>query len=112
MQCHGDVNFRGATVRNYDLNADYGGQVGKIGYYLFADGFTSGRYLDPPEPQELHDFGGGLRGTAQLDWQGSNDSVKFLLMGSGADFQQPNITEDQEVGRNASRHLRQQTSIL
>ena len=48
---HGDVNFRGATVDNYDLNADYGGQTGKLGYYVFVDGFTSGRYLDPPEPQ-------------------------------------------------------------
>ena len=44
---HGDVNFRGATVDNYDLNADYGGQKGKLGYYFFVDGFTSGRFLDP-----------------------------------------------------------------
>jgi hypothetical protein len=26
---HGDINFRGATVDNYDLNADYGGQAGR-----------------------------------------------------------------------------------
>ncbi len=57
MAGHGDVNFRGATQDNYDLNADVGGAAGKIGYYFFGDAFTSGRYLDPPEPQELHDFG-------------------------------------------------------
>jgi hypothetical protein len=28
---HGDVNFRGATVDNFDLNADYGGQKGRLG---------------------------------------------------------------------------------
>lgn len=110
---HGDVNFRGATVQNYDLNADYGGQVGKLGYYGFVDGFTSGRYLDPPEPRELYDFGKGSRAAVQLDWgTGSRDAFKLLLMGSGTNFQQPNITEDQEAGRDAQRHLRQATAIL
>jgi TonB dependent receptor/Carboxypeptidase regulatory-like domain len=109
---HGDVNFHGATKDNYDLNADYGSQWRKSGYYLFADSFRSGRYLDPPEPVELHDFGEGSRGTAQLDWQSGNDTLKLLLMGGGTNFQQPNLTQDQEVGRDATRHLRQQTAIL
>ncbi len=109
---HGDVNFRGATVDNYDLNAEYGGQVGKIGYYGFVDGFTSGRYLDPPQPDELHDFGKGSRATLQFDWHGQKDGLKLLLMGGGTNFEQPNLEEDQEVGRDAVRHLRQQTAIL
>ncbi len=110
---HGDLNFRGATLENYDLNADYGGQAGRLGYYFFVDGFTSGRYLDPPQPQELFDFGKGSRATAQFDWHAANkDAFKLLLMGSGANFQQPNITEDQLAGRDAQRHLRQYTAIL
>ena len=110
---HGDLNFRGATLDNYDLNADYGGQAGGLGYYFFADGFTSGRYLDPPEPKELYDFGRGARAAAQLDWRaGSQDSFKLLLMGGGTNFQQPNITADQLAGRDAQRHLRQETGIL
>jgi TonB-dependent receptor-like protein/carboxypeptidase family protein len=112
MDGRGTIAFRGATQDNYDLNAEYGGARGRLGYYAFVDGFTSGRFLDPPEPVELHDFGGGLRGTAQMDWQSGKNTFKFLLMGSGADFQQPNITDDQEVGRNASRRLKQQTAIL
>jgi hypothetical protein len=110
---HGDVNFRGATVDNYDLNADYGGQYRGIGYYLFVDGFSSGRFLDPPEPHELYDFGEGSRAAAQVDWHpGSQDAVKLLLTGGGDNFQQPNISDDQAVGRDAQRHLRQQTAIL
>ena len=110
---HGDLNFRGATVDNYDLNADYGGQIGKFGYYVFVDGFTSGRYLDPPEPKELFDFGKGARATMQLDWRANNkDSFKLLVMAGGTNFQQPNITDDQEIGRDAQRHVRQQTGIL
>ena len=112
MQGHGSVNFRGATQDNYDLNAEYGGAAGKLGYYVFADGFTSGRFLDPPDAIELNDFGSGLRGATQFDWASGKDSFKLLLMGSGANFQQPNLPEDQEVGRDPSRHLRQQTGIL
>jgi len=110
---HGDVNFRGATLQNYDLNADYGGQYRGLGYYFFVDGFTSGRFLDPPEPQELYDYGKGSRAAAQFDWHaGSKDALKLLLFGGGDNFQQPNISDDEEVGRDAQRHLRQQTAIL
>jgi len=110
---HGDVNFRGATLDNYDLNADYGGKYRGLGYYFFIDGFTSGRFLDPPEPQEFYDFGKGSRAAAQFDWHaGTKDAFKLLLMGGGDNFQQPNLEEDQEVGRDAQRHLRQQTAIL
>src|SRR6266567_3549856 len=110
---HGDVNFRGATVDTYDLNADYGGQYRGLGYYFFVDGFTSGRFLDPPEPHELYDFGKDSRATAQFDWHpSSQDAFKLLLMGGGDNFQQPNISDDQFVGRDAQRHLRQQTTIL
>ncbi|HYT21993.1 MAG TPA: TonB-dependent receptor [Candidatus Polarisedimenticolia bacterium] len=110
---HGDVNFRGATIDTYDLNADYGGQYRGVGYYFFVDGFTSGRFLDPPEPHELYDFGKGSRATAQFDWHpSSQDAFKLLLMGGGDNFQQPNISDDQAVGRDAQRHLRQQTAIL
>ncbi len=109
---HGDVNFRGATLNTNDLNADYGGQAGRLGYYAFADGFTSGRFLDPQEPKELYDFGKGSRATVQLDWRAHGDTFKLLLMGGGDNFPQPNIRDDQTVGRNAQRHLRQQTGIL
>ncbi|HET9839862.1 MAG TPA: TonB-dependent receptor, partial [Candidatus Angelobacter sp.] len=68
MQGHGSLNFLGLTQDNYDLNAEYGGAAGKLGYYAFADGFTSGRFLDPPNAIELNAFGSGLRGTTQLDW--------------------------------------------
>ncbi|HZD07620.1 MAG TPA: carboxypeptidase regulatory-like domain-containing protein, partial [Candidatus Limnocylindrales bacterium] len=112
MQDHGSVNFRGATQDNYDMNAEYGGAKGKFGYYAFADGFTSGRFLDPPHAIELHDFGSALRGATQLDWVSGKNNFKLLLMGGGANFQQPNLPEDQDVGRDPSRHLRQQTAIL
>src|SRR5260370_13813298 len=109
----GDVNFPGATIGNYDLNADYGGQYRGLGYYFFVDGFTSGRFLDPPSRHELYDFGKGSRATAQFDWHaGAQDAFKLLLIDGGDNFQQPNISDDQAAGRDAQRHLRQQTALL
>jgi hypothetical protein len=110
---HGDVNFRGATLDNYDFNADYGGRYQGVGYYFFVDGFTSGRFLAPPEPHELYDFGKGSRMMTQFDWHpNSQDAFRLLLMDGGDNFQQPNISDDQAAGRDAQRHLRQQTAIL
>ncbi|MCU1307919.1 MAG: hypothetical protein JWN45_2614 [Acidobacteriaceae bacterium] len=110
---HGNVNFRRATLGISDLNADYGGEYRRLGYYLFLDGFTSGRFLDPPEPRQFYDFGEGSRATAQFDWDaGAKDAFKLLIMGGGDNFQQPNISDDQAVGRDAQRRLRQQTAIL
>jgi len=95
------------------VNADYGGQVKDLGYYFFVDGFHSGRYLDPPEPEALFDAGSASRATIQLDWRrNKKDGFELLTMGSGSNFRQPNLEEDQAVGRNAQRHLRQQTAIL
>jgi len=55
----------------------------------------------------------GSRAAIQLDWHATpQDTFKFLAMGGGDNFQQPNITEDQEAGRDAQRHLRQYTGIL
>ncbi|MGI9103138.1 MAG: TonB-dependent receptor [Terriglobales bacterium] len=112
MEHHGSVNFMGLTHGNYDLNAELGGAKGKLGYYVFADSFTSERYLDPPTPTELFDTGSGVRGAMQLDYQAARDSFKLLVLGGGTHFDQPNIPEDQEAGRNATRHLGSQTAIL
>src|SRR5258708_40231746 len=76
---HGDVNFRGATVDNYDLNADYGGQTGRLGYYFFVDGVTSRGYLDPPEPKALYDFGQGSRAPTPFDCRAGNTHSHKLL---------------------------------
>src|SRR2546426_4658844 len=49
---HGDVNFRGATVDNYDLNADYGGQAGPLRLFLFFGWFyPRGLFPSPPPPR-------------------------------------------------------------
>lgn len=61
---HGSVNAGVGTALNRDLSADYGGAAGRWGYYCFASTSESGRYLNPPIRNELHDIGYGVEGTA------------------------------------------------
>ena len=112
MAGHGSVSVGGGSVLNNDVSAEYGGSAGRFGYYVFAGGYTSDRFLNPPVEQELHDFGHGLRSALQLDYQRTNDIWKLFIAGGGTTFQLPNTEEQQEVGRDASRRLRSQTAIL
>jgi hypothetical protein len=109
---HGSVELGAGTFKNNDGFAEYGGTRGKFGYYLSASGFTNDWFMNPPQPQQLHDFGFGGRGTLQLDWRGEKDNLSLLLLGGGTNFELPNIPEDQQQGRDASRRLRSQTGIL
>jgi hypothetical protein len=72
---------------------DEGGGAGRLGYFFFLSRSESGRFLNPPEPRELHDPGYGGRGTAQIDYQTDKNVWKLLLLGGGNNFQQPDNLE-------------------
>lgn len=109
---HGSVSLGLGTVENHDGSADYGGSSGRWGYYIFGGGFSSDRFLNPPQPDELHDFGYGLRGAGQLDYQAAHDNFKLLVTGGSTRFELPNLTGQQLAGRDAERDLDSQTAIL
>lgn len=108
---HGSLSLGAGTYKNNDALAEYGGTHGRFGYYFFAGGSSNDWYLNPPQPRQLHDFGFGGRGAMQLDYRLSKDTFGFFVTGGGTNFELPNITEDQEVGRDALRRLRSQTAI-
>lgn len=112
LRGHGALTLGGGTFGSSLGSAEYGNTAGKFGYYLFAGGFTSDWYLNPPERTALHDFGFGLRGAGQFDYRGTNDRVSLFLAGGGTNFELPNLEDDQVEGRDASRRLRSQTGIL
>jgi hypothetical protein len=109
---HGSLSLGVGTVKNNDASAEYGGSVGKWGYYVFAGGFSSNRFLNPPIIYEAHDFGTGERVAGQIDYQGKSDMVKFLFTGGRTDFELPNTADQQSDLRNSSRQLDSQTAIL
>ncbi len=112
LKGHGALGLGVGSFQTDDFSGEYGGTHGNWGYYFFSNGFKSGWFLNPPERDPLHDFGHGLRNAAQVDYHGSRDSWKLLVLASGSNFQLPNRDDDQAVGRDASRRLRSQTSIL
>jgi hypothetical protein len=108
---HGSISLGVGTFKSNDASAEYGGTKGRFGYYVFAGGLTSDWYLNPPEPRQLHDFGFGGRGGAQLDYRMANDTLSLLVTGGGTNFELPNLAEDQAVGRNSMKRLRSETAI-
>ena len=112
MRGHGSASLGIGTILHHDTAVEYGGSAGRLGYYLYASGAESGRFLNPPEAREIHDRGYGLASLAQLDYQGDKNFWKILVMGSGSRMELPNTTEEAEHGRDAMRRLSSQTAIL
>ena len=109
---HGSASLGLGAVLNHDAAVEYGGSEGRLGYYLFASGLQSSRFLNPPTRRELHDRGRGLLATAQLDYKGEKNLWKLLLIGGGTNLELPNTEQENLLGRDAFRRLRSQTAIL
>ena len=109
---HGSATVGMGTGLDHNAAVDFGGSAGRWGYYFYASGSESGRFLNPPTPHEIHDLGYGSRGALQLDFQGDKDILKLLLTGGGTNLQLPNTEEEAALGRDAFRRIRSQTAIL
>ena len=73
----------------------------------------AGRFINPPQPRQFHDFGKGLRTFAQFDYRATaNDTLRLLLANSGSNFEIPNTAEEQEQGRDLFQRSREQTAIF
>jgi len=68
----------------------------QLGYYAFADGFTSGAFSISMPLSCTISVPGFVHHA--LDWAAEKRVSSSSLMGSGANFQQPNLPEDQDVG--------------
>ena len=110
---HGSVTLGASTFQRHNAAFDYGGHTERFGYFVYAQAFESGRFLNTPEPTLLHDFGKGSRVFAQLDYRPSaSDFFKLTLTGGGTNFELPNTAEDEEHGRDFFQRNREQTAVL
>ncbi len=112
LKGHGSASLGVGSFKTNDAFAEYGGTSGKMSYYVSGSGFTSDWHLNPPQAKQLHDFGFGVRGSAQLDYRLARDTLSLFATGGGTNFELPNVADDQEEGRNSSRRLRSQTAIF
>ena len=100
------------TVDSRDGSADYGGSTGRWGYYVYGGSFHSGRFVNPPEPEERHAAGHSTQAVAQVDYQGERNQIKLFVSGGDSRFELPNTLAQDEEGRDARRELQSATGIF
>ncbi|HKF52948.1 MAG TPA: TonB-dependent receptor [Candidatus Acidoferrales bacterium] len=93
---HGDVIASYGTFGSSDLTVDasYGGQ--NWGDFISLGGLQTGRFLDPPEFQVLHDKGNEENYFDRVDYKpSSKDSLQLNLQFTRSWFQTPNTWDQQ-----------------
>ena len=93
---HGDLlaSYGSFGTSSGGLNLAYGGQ--KWGNFISVAGLNSGRFLDPPEFQAIHDRGNQQNIFDRLDFQpAQNDSIHLNLGLTRSWFQTPNTFDAQ-----------------
>lgn len=115
MDNHGSVTAGIGTALRHNAQMEYGTRAGNVAFYVFGAGFSSARFLSPPDPRSIHNTGRGARTFAQLDVNvDAANSLKVVLMGDGTNFQIPKSALDAEARPNAEafQRNRAQAAIL
>jgi len=83
-----------------------GGQRGALGYYAFANAFTTDRFLDAVSLDNLHNEGRAVRGFARLDWQARpSDTLRVNVMGGRSRFELANLRSQEARGQDQRQRL-------
>jgi hypothetical protein len=81
-----------------DFNLGYGGA--KWGNFISVSGLNTGRFLDPPEFQAIHDKGNQQNVFDRVDFQLSDaDSIHLNLGLTRSWFQNPNAIDNLQIGQ-------------
>jgi len=83
---------------NFGFNLAYGGK--KWGNFISANGLNTGRFLDPPEFEVMHDKGNEENVFDRFDYQATqNDALHFNFNFTRSWFQNPNAFDDLHIGQ-------------
>ncbi len=109
----GSLTLGGGTILARDAAVEYGLGSNRWDLYLFTSGFSDGRFLNPPEPREIHDLGYGSRNMLKLGFLPTpKDRLSLLVSAGGTNFELPNTTDEFQQGRDATRRARESSAIL
>lgn len=104
-------NFQGNTGTEATRQASgvFGGPVTPAtALTLGLSGQTSDRFLDPVHPDNLHNRGNALNGTAEFGWNISTSSTLAIVGGFGrSSFEVPHNEEQEEAGQDQRQRNRQ-----
>jgi hypothetical protein len=109
----GSLTLGAGTIISRNAGIEYGLGGNKWDAYVYGSGFSDGRYLNPPEPREIHDLGYGAHTLVKLGYRPtSDDRLSLMATGSGTNFQLPNTTEELHLGRDSSKEVGESSAIL
>ena len=108
----GGATVGGGTIVARDAGIEYGLGGKKWDLYFGASAFSDGRFLNPPQPAEIHDLGYGASHFLKLGHNPSDrDRLTLVVSSAGTNFQLPNTTGDFLVGRDSSRRTRMGSAV-
>ncbi len=88
-----------------NVGVGFGGQ--KLGNYIVANSTRSGRYLDSPEFQRMHDVGNNEQFFDRFDWAPSEKDTTHLNVFLGRSwFQIPNTYDQAAAGQDQHQSVR------
>jgi len=110
-QPFGEVDLHYGTFGSYGEDANYGFGTPKFGFFIAADSSRTGRFLDTPEFDPMHDIGNTEVIFNRLDYQPDpTDSLHLNLFLARNWFQIPDTYDQADVGQD-QRQLSQTFSI-
>lgn len=104
----GSLRGGAADFRTGDIAAAFGGPVGKkFGFFANAATNRSDRFLDPVDPRNFNNRGGGINLNLRADWRATTrDTVLFNVSGNGSDFRVTNDAIQEEREQRQRQELR------
>jgi Carboxypeptidase regulatory-like domain len=111
---HGSISASYGSFGTEDSNIALGLGNKTFGNFAAIDGVNSGRYLDSPEFQPIHDHGNGENLFDRIDYQPTQaDSIHLNLGLSRSWFQTPNQYDQQALGQDQrAKILSYNTSLV
>jgi len=110
----GDLSLGAGDLRTDEVAAGIGGRIRRdFGFYFNGATHRSDRFLDPVDPRNFNNRGGGINLSLRADWHASSkDTLILNLVGNGSDFNVPNDFDQQLAGQRQKQKLRDDAQAL
>jgi hypothetical protein len=103
----GSLSSQYGSFGTWSEGLTYGAGSGRWGNFAALNASGSGRFLDTPEFQPLHDHGNAESFFDRLDWQPNTaDSLHLNISAARSWFQTPNTFDSQVAGQDQRSQIR------
>lgn len=109
----GSFGAGGGNFHAGEFNGTLGGGKKSFGFLVSASGNRSNWFLDPVDPNNFNNRGGGLRLNVRSDWRPTTDDLfLFTVSANGTDFHVTNDEDQEEAGQRQRQELRDNSQSI